>query len=93
MPQRRIMNNRKRLQSTCCTNGIQVRQASANGVRFQFDVEAAAVEAAEGIEVFDEVDRERFWESGRSEVELFLARLNLGNTRSWCMVEGAASAG
>ena len=43
--------------------------------------------SAPEFEVLEEVDREKFWESGRHDVESFLSRLNLGNTRSRSMVE------
>lgn len=39
------------------------------------------------FQALDQVDREKFWETGRKEVDLFLERLNLGETGSWSMVE------
>lgn len=39
------------------------------------------------FQALDQVDREKFWDTGRREVDLFLDRLNLGETRSWSMVE------
>lgn len=39
------------------------------------------------FQALDQVDREKFWETGRKEVDLFLERLNLPDTGSWSMVE------
>ncbi len=39
------------------------------------------------FQALDRVDREKFWATGRREVDEFLSRLNLGETRSWSMVE------
>jgi SAM-dependent methyltransferase len=39
------------------------------------------------FEAFDAVDRDKFWNSGRHEVDVFLSRLNLPDTRLWAMVE------
>ncbi len=39
------------------------------------------------FQALDHVDREKFWETGRREVDLFLERIQLGDTRSWSMVE------
>ncbi len=39
------------------------------------------------FQALDQVDREKFWETGRREVDTFLSRLNLGDTQSWSMVE------
>ena len=39
------------------------------------------------FQALDQVDREKFWETGRKEADLFLSRLNLADTASWSMVE------
>jgi ubiquinone/menaquinone biosynthesis C-methylase UbiE len=39
------------------------------------------------FQALDQVDREKFWETGRREVDAFLERLALPDTRSWSMVE------
>jgi ubiquinone/menaquinone biosynthesis C-methylase UbiE len=45
------------------------------------------VASCPAFELLDHVDREKFWETGRREVDDFLSQLNLGDTRSWSMVE------
>lgn len=39
------------------------------------------------FQALDQVDREKFWATGRREVDEFLSQLNLGDIRSWSMVE------
>jgi len=39
------------------------------------------------FQALDRIDREKFWATGRREVDEFLSRLNLGDTKSWSMVE------
>lgn len=39
------------------------------------------------FQALDQVDREKFWETGRREVDLFLEQLSILDTESWSMVE------
>lgn len=39
------------------------------------------------FQALDQVDRDKFWKTGRNEVGLFLDRLKLPDTTSWSMVE------
>lgn len=66
--------------------------SSLNRMRDQWDAMAKrnafyGVVSWPEFQALDQVDREKFWETGRREVDLFLERIQLGDTRAWSMVE------
>jgi len=72
--------------------GGSVMSTSLNKMRQQWDAIASrnafyGVVSWPEFQTLDQVDREKFWQTGRREVDDFLSGLNLVGTRPWSMVE------